>query len=318
MSTVLEVKNLLKNFGSFRAVDGISFSVPKGKVVGLLGPNGAGKTTTIHMLLGITTHSGGTIQCFGKPFPKEREHILGRINFASAFNHLQGRISVWENLLVFAGLYGVDKPRKKIMELADIFEFRPLLKERFWNLSAGEKTRVILAKALLNDPELILMDEPTASLDPDIADKTLSLIERLRVQKKMSILFTSHRMDEVTRICDSVIFLDHGKIVAEDTPLGLTKRITTATLSLTFDGKKASVDEFLTARDLSFSFSGPSIVRITAEEHRIPELIFSISKTGVWITDMDIKKPTLEDVFLQIARSGNPSLSPEPSQRARN
>lgn len=302
MSAVLEVKNLVKTFGSFRAVDGISFSVPKGKVVGLLGPNGAGKTTTIHILLGITTKSGGTIRYFNKPFPKEREGILQRINFASAFNTLQGRISVWENLLVFAGLYGVDNPKKKSIELADIFEFRPLLHERFWNLSAGEKTRVILAKALINDPELILMDEPTASLDPDIADKTLSLIERLRVERKISILFTSHRMDEVTRICDTVIFLDHGKIVAEDTPLGLTKRITTATLTLTFDGKKQAVEEFLASRELSFTFPSTNVVRITTEEHRIPELIFSISKTGVWITDMDIKKPTLEDVFLQIAR----------------
>src|SRR3989338_3935178 len=196
-SPVLKVEHLIKKYGSFRAVDGISFSVPKGKVVGLLGPNGAGKTTTIHMLLGVTTKSGGTIQYFNKPFPKEREGILQRINFASAFNTLQGRISVWENLLVFAGLYGIDNPRKKIMELVDIFEFQPLLHERFWNLSAGEKTRVILAKALLNDPELILMDEPTASLDPDIADKTPTQHEPPREQKKVSIPFKSHRMEGV-------------------------------------------------------------------------------------------------------------------------
>lgn len=304
-SAVLQVSGLTKNFGAFCAVDQISFSVPKGKVVGLLGPNGAGKTTTIHMLLGVTLHTAGTIEYFGKNFLTHREAILQRINFASAYNTLQGRISVWENLLVFAGLYSIPGPKRKIMELVDYFEVRPLLDERFWNLSAGEKTRVNLIKSLLNDPELILMDEPTASLDPDIADKTLSLIEGLRRTKNLSILYTSHNMDEVTRVCDWVIFLDHGRIVAEDTPLGLTKRITTATLKLTFDGKKAAVQKFLAARGLSFTFSTPSTVSITTEEHRIPELIFSISKTGVWITDMDIKKPTLEDVFLHIARGNS-------------
>jgi len=299
---VLEVKRLVKDFGKFRAVDGISFSVPRGNVVGLLGPNGAGKTTTIHMLLGVTLHTAGTIEYFGKDFTHHREASLQRINFASAFNTLQGRISVWENLRVFAELYGVREPKKKILDLVEYFEITPLLGERFWNLSAGEKTRVNLIKSLLNDPELILMDEPTASLDPDIADKTLSLIEDLRRKRNLSILYTSHNMDEVTRICDWVIFLDHGKIVAEDTPLGLTKRITTAKLQLTFDGDMRVVQKFLDGGRQAFTTPSPSVVVIDTEEEKIPQLIFRMSTLGPTMTDIDIKKPTLEDVFLNIAR----------------
>ncbi|OGH38504.1 MAG: hypothetical protein A2905_02055 [Candidatus Levybacteria bacterium RIFCSPLOWO2_01_FULL_36_10] len=301
--TILEVEKLVKNYGHFRAVDGISFVVPKGKIIGLLGPNGAGKTTTIQILVGITTATGGAIKYFGKDFFKNREHCLQRINFTSSFNELQGRISVWENLLVFSGLYSLKNHEKKIKELIEYFEITDLLNQRFWDLSAGQKTRVNLIKSLINDPELILMDEPTASLDPDIADKTLSLIEKLRKSKGISILYTSHDMEEVTRICDEVIFLDHGKIVAQDTPVELTKRIPMAKLSLTFDQvNKHFVEEFLKENGLKYGLENNYSVTIDTEEKLIPKIIFGISKKGVWITDIEVKKPTLEDVFLQIAR----------------
>ena len=158
MENILEVKNLTKKYSSFVAVDGISFSVPKGKIVGLLGPNGAGKTTTIHMLLGVTLADGGKISYFGKDFYQYKAESLQRINYASAYNTLQGRISVWENLLVFAKLYGVQNPEKKISKLVDYFQVNDLLQKRFWDLSSGQKTRVILIKSLINEPELILMD----------------------------------------------------------------------------------------------------------------------------------------------------------------
>lgn len=301
-TTILEVNNLIKRFNGVTAVDDISFRVENGQAVGLLGPNGAGKTTTIHILLDITTATSGTISYFGKAFPAHRQWCLQRINFASAYNTLQDRISVWENLLVFAGLYGVAKPKPKIMELVEYFEIGDCLNVRFRNLSTGQKTRVILVKALLNDPTLILMDEPTASLDPDIADKTLTLIENLKKTRALTLLFTSHNMDEVTRICDRVIFLDHGKIVAEDSPLGLTKRITTAHLKLTFDADTALVERYLTARRQTYRLVSSTVVGITTTEALVPELIFGLSKSGVWITDIEVKKPTLEDVFLQIAR----------------
>src|SRR3990167_3563488 len=245
MENILEVKNLTKKYSSFVAVDGISFSVPKGKIVGLLGPNGAGKTTTIHMLLGVTLADGGKISYFGKDFYQYKAESLQRINYASAYNTLQGRISVWENLLVFAYLYSVKNPEEKIRKLVDCFEVREFLDKRFWDLSSGQKTRVNLIKSLINDPEIILMDEPTASLDPDIADKTLSLIEDFKKNRGLSILFTSHKMDEVTRICDEVIFLDRGKVVAQDTPLGLTKRIGAVQLKLSFDGDKKLLENYL-------------------------------------------------------------------------
>src|SRR5258706_9297538 len=159
---ILEVKNLYKKYGSYVAVDGISFSVPKGKVIGFLGPNGAGKTTTIQMLLGITLVNGGSIKYFDKDFFTHRQYCLKRINFTSAFNTLQGKISVWENLLVFAELYEVANAKKKIEELAGYFEITNLLKDVYQNLSSGQKTRVNFVKSLLNDPELLLMDEPTA------------------------------------------------------------------------------------------------------------------------------------------------------------
>jgi ABC-2 type transport system ATP-binding protein len=300
--TVLEVKNLKKNFGAFRAINDISFKISRGQVLGLLGPNGAGKTTTIHTLLGITLHNGGMISYFGKDFTKYREECLGRINFASAFNMMLGALTVFENLLVYAGLYGVKNPQNKIREFADYFEVGNLLSKRFWDISSGQKTRVNFVKALLNDPEILLLDEPTASLDPDIADKTLTLIERLKASRNLSILYTSHNMDEVTRLCDEVIFLDHGKIVAQDTPLGLTRRIKTATLLICFSGDRGKIERFLRMQGKIFSFKSSFTVEIKTPEQDIPSLIFSMSKLGVEITDIEIKKPTLEDVFLQIAR----------------
>lgn len=299
---ILEVKNLVKRYGKFVAVDHISFSIPKGKVIGFLGPNGAGKTTTIQILSSITLPNGGEITYFGKDFFKEKEYCLQRINFSSAFNTMIGRITAFENLMVFALLYQVKDPKKKIQQLAEYFEMTDLLAESYQNLSAGQKTRVNIIKSLLNDPELLLMDEPTASLDPDIADKTLTLIEKLRKEKDLSILYTSHDMEEVTRICDEVIILDHGKIVAQDTPLELTKRVKTATLKVTFDTGKEIAKKFLQDEVEKFIFLNDHVVTVDTEETHIPKLIFGLSNAGLWLTDIEIKKPTLEDVFLQIAR----------------
>lgn len=302
MVPVLEVKQLVKRYRTLRAVDGISFTVPRGQVIGLLGPNGAGKTTTIHILLGIVQANGGAIHYFGQDFFQQRQACLQRINFASSFNTLQGRITVLENLSVFAGLYSMRNPRQKILELVDYFQMNDCLHKRFWDLSAGQKTRIVLVKALLNDPEILLMDEPTASLDPDIADKLLNLIEQLKHDRALSILYTSHDMAEVTRICDEVIFLDHGKIVAQDTPLGLTKRITHSQLQLAFDGERAAIQRVLDQAGLHYDFPQSFSVTIDMPDNDIPKMIFQLSQSGIWITDIAVKKPTLEDVFLQIAR----------------
>jgi len=299
---ILEVKGLTKRFGEFVAVDNISFSVKEGEVVGFLGPNGAGKTTTIQMLLSITTPTSGTIYYFDKDFFKDPQYCLSRINFTSAFNTLQGRVTVWENLVVFAHLYHVENPLPKIKKLVDRFEMNDLIHKRYWDLSTGQRTRANFIKALLNDPKIILMDEPTASLDPDIADKTLTFIEELRHEHKITILYTSHNMAEVTRVCDRVIFLDKGKIVAQDTPLGLTKRIQVAQLRLTFNENKGVVETYMKEEKLTYRFDGEHVVYITTEEAALPKIIFGLSKLGIWMTDIEVKKPTLEHVFLQIAR----------------
>lgn len=303
MSYVLEVINLTKKYGTFTAVDNVSFSLEKGKILGFLGPNGAGKTTTIQMLLGISSITSGKITYFGKDFFKNRQQVLQRINFASAYNTLQGRITVRENLLVFGRLYNVKNVDKKISDLSGYFEIEEILNQRFWDLSAGQKTRVNIVKALLNDPELLLLDEPTASLDPDIADKVLSFIEKLREDQKLSIVYTSHNMEEVTRICDEVIIINHGKIVAHDTPLQLTKRIDAAQLKLTFEGDKKRVEKYLTEKDQKFTFPNKYTVLIDTKETLLPKLIFGLSNEEIYITDIDVKKPTLEDVFLDIARN---------------
>lgn len=300
---VLEVKNLVKDYGKFRAVDHISFTVPKGKVIGLLGPNGAGKTTTIQILLGITLPSSGHIEYFGRDFFKYREECLQRLNFASAFNTLLGRITVWENLIVYAGLYNVANKKKKILDLCERLEATDLLHKRYWDLSAGQRTRINLIKSLINDPDLVLFDEPTASLDPDIADKVMEFIEEMKKGEKIAVLYTSHDMDEVTRICDEVIFLSEGKIVAHDTPLGLTKRIPFSHLQLTFDAPKEDVARYLAKAKVEHGFITKNIVRIKLKEEKIPQVIFDLGKEKVWITDIEVDKPSLEDVFLQIARS---------------
>ncbi|HEV7665099.1 MAG TPA: ABC transporter ATP-binding protein/permease [Chloroflexota bacterium] len=307
----LEVHNLTKLYGQFRAVDGVSFSVPRGKIIGLLGPNGAGKTTTIQMLVGITLPDGGAIRYFGDDLQSHRQACLQRINFSSSYNNLQGRITVWENLVVFARLYRVDQPEAKIHELGKYFGIDSLMNQRFLTLSAGQRTRVNLVKALLNDPEVILMDEPTASLDPDIADRMLSLIESLRASRDLAIVYTSHQMDEVTRICDEVIFLDHGRIVAQDTPAGLTSRIANTELCVAFSAiSPAILEAALRPTYPDLTLPAPNTVRIRTAAANVPAAIFAIQQLGATITDIDIQKPTLEDVFLQIARGDSPASPP--------
>lgn len=306
ITPVLEVKNLTKKYGppvgGFIAVDNISFSINKGEIVGLLGPNGAGKTTTIQMLLGLTTPSFGEIQYFGKNFKNNREYCLSKINFSSAYANIQDRMTIRQNLRIYAGLYGLSNFEKRIEELLKLFDMAPFIDQLYWKLSSGQKTRVNFVKSLINSPKLILMDEPTASLDPEIMNKVIELVRELQQKEKVSILYTSHNMEEVARVCDRVIFLDHGKIVAMDTPLGLTKLVGEGRLILTFDGEKDPVDSYLKERGYKYSYLRNHVVVIHLAEEIIPEVLFGLSKRKVWITDIDIEKPDLEDVFLTIAR----------------
>jgi len=222
--TVVEVKELTKRYEKTVAVDGISFEIYQGEILGLLGPNGAGKTTTIQMLLGLLTPTSGEIKILGMDLNKHRETILNQVNFSSAYVALPFSLTVIENLMVFARLYGIKNPRAKIETLLKTFEMEPMRTKVTGKLSSGQVTRLCLAKSLLNDPKILFLDEPTVSLDPDIADKTRSLLKDLRTRTGLTILYTSHNMQEMEEICDRILFLNKGRLIAAGTPKEILKR----------------------------------------------------------------------------------------------
>ncbi len=218
---VLEVKNLVKIYKDLEAVRDISFAVEEGEIVGLLGPNGAGKTTTINMILGLLTPTSGSIKAFGKDFGKNREEILGKANFAAVYAQLPGNLSVWQNLFIFALLYGVPSPSAKVQQLLEEFDLQQFSHSRSGFLSSGEQSRLNLAKALLNNPKLLLLDEPTASIDPSNAQILRQKIKQYAKQFKAGILWTSHNMNEIDEVCDRVLFISHGKILLGGNPRDL-------------------------------------------------------------------------------------------------
>jgi ABC-2 type transport system ATP-binding protein len=222
---LLEVEHLSKRYGEVSAVDDVSFGVAQGEIVGLLGPNGAGKTTTIHMLLGLITPSAGEVRVFGRRFDDYREHILQQINFTSPYVSLPLRLTVMENLRVFAGLYDVEQPQKRIEELLRLFGIDKLRHQPIATLSSGENTRVGLCKAMLNRPRLLLLDEPTAYLDPEIALQVKQVLLAAQAEFGTTILCTSHNMLEVERMCSRIVFMHHGRVIAEGSPIEITRAI---------------------------------------------------------------------------------------------
>ena len=300
MPNVIEVKNLKKSYGTFEALKGISFELGQGEILGFLGPNGAGKTTTIQMLLQIITPNSGAIKIFGLEAFKNREEVLQRMNFTSAYVHLFGSLTVWQNLKVFAMLYGL-KGYERIHKLLKEFEAQDLKDKKAVTLSSGQLTRVMVIKALLNDPELLLLDEPTSSLDPDIAAKMRELLLYIRQDRGLSMLYTSHNMAEIEEMCDRVIFLSHGQIVANDTPDKLTKLIPDHQLMVTFEHQPEGLESFIKEKQLEAEITD-NCVHITATNEAIPGILGSIYQRGFRIRDISIEEPNLEDVFLKIAR----------------
>ena len=193
--------------------------------MGLLGPNGAGKTTTIRMMLNLITPTSGTIRIFGKDFAGNTEDLLQKINFSSSYTSMDWRLSAWENLMVFAKLYHVTNPKDKIEQLMKRFEIWEMRNQRVTSLSSGEATRVNLCKSLINDPIVLFLDEPTASLDPYIADKTRKILKEVQKERSLTILYTSHNMTEIERMCDYILFLYKGKIIARGNPTQMTQDI---------------------------------------------------------------------------------------------
>ena len=233
-SSALAVRDLTKRYGETLAVDGITFEVAAGTTAGLLGGNGAGKTTTISMILGLLLPTAGQVQVLGEDMLRHRHRALPRMNFSSPYVDLPHRLTVRENLTVYGRLYGVRQLGRRIAELAEALDVASLLTRETGKLSAGQKTRVALAKALLNRPELLLLDEPTASLDPDTADWIRTYLERYRQETGATILLASHNMPEVERLCSQVLMMRRGRIVDRGTPQELLARYGRASLEDVF------------------------------------------------------------------------------------
>ena len=230
----IRADRLTKVYKTSTAVDGISFALPRGGITGLLGGNGAGKTTTIAMLMGLVTPTSGTARVLGHDMPRERYKVLHRMNFESPYVEMPMRLTIRQNLKVFGMLYGVANLSDRITEIAAQLELTDLLDRPTGKLSAGQKTRVSLAKALINAPDLLLLDEPTASLDPDTADWIRTHLERYRDARGATMLIASHNMAEVERLCERVIFMKQGRIEDDDTPQRLLQRYGRDTLEEVF------------------------------------------------------------------------------------
>ena len=226
----LRASGLHKVYGSVTALDGVSFTVNRGEIVGLLGPNGAGKTTTINMVLGVLAATTGSVEIDGIDISKQRARALAKTNFAAVYAALPGNLTVIENLRFFGLLYGVDSLRIRVEELLRQFDLAHLRQTKCGLLSSGEQTRAALAKALINRPQLLLLDEPTASLDPSAAQLIRAKIKKLATEDRCGILWTSHNMNEVEAVCDRVLFLSRGKVLLEGDPQTLPQEHGSATL----------------------------------------------------------------------------------------
>jgi ABC-2 type transport system ATP-binding protein len=233
-AAAIDVAHLVKLYKSTRAVDDISFSIARGSITGLLGGNGAGKTTTIAMIMGLVLPTSGRIEVLGHPMPNESAAVLGRMNFESPYVDMPSRLTVRQNLKIFGRLYSVTDLPSRIEKLAADLDLGEFLDRPSGKLSAGQKTRVALAKALINRPELLLLDEPTASLDPDTADWIRQHLETYRKENGATILLASHNMLEVERLCDRVIIMKRGRIEDDDSPQQIMARYNRATMEDVF------------------------------------------------------------------------------------
>ncbi|MBS0616340.1 MAG: ABC transporter ATP-binding protein [Verrucomicrobia bacterium] len=305
MPILLSVRNLRKVYPGkppFVAVDGISFELSAGEILGLLGANGAGKTTTIQMLLSTLTYSEGEIQFFGKELRKHRSEVLQHVSFASAYVSLPWKLTVAQNLEVFGRIYGLSK--------AEIFARANPLLERFGimqkrnamvtQLSAGQTTRLMIIKAYLTRPRIVLLDEPTASLDPDVAQDVCQFILEQRDKEGTAVLFTSHKMDEVAELCDRVLFMQKGKIIADDLPEKLAYSVSKCSIELLVgDGMKRSI---AVVEKLKLPYKVEHrMIQIELDETQIAKVLSEFALAGVSYTNIKVIQPTLEDYFLKMA-----------------
>lgn len=312
--TVLSVEHLSKLFAvkskdvqsrTFVALDDLSFQLYQGEVLGILGPNGAGKTTLIQILLSALTPTRGIINYFGLDFFKHRSTILEKVSFASSYVRLPSQLTVRENLTIYAQMYGISAQERshRIEKYLKFFDMWNIVDKETGLLSAGQMTRVMLTKAFISHPAIVLLDEPTASLDPDIAQDVRTFIKDQQREQGTSVLITSHNMDEVTEICNRVIVMKKGTIIANDTPKNLALSVSKACVHFMPEHTTTFKDAL---KSLGISFTDDRAeVSVEIDEHEIAHLLSNLARLEVNYLQISIDKPTLEDYFLSIARGNH-------------
>jgi ABC-2 type transport system ATP-binding protein len=302
---LVKAERLTKLFDQHKAVDGIDFEIHPGEVVGFLGPNGAGKTTTIRMMLNLLTPTSGTLTLFGMTYARNRADILRLMNASSGTLTLPGKLSVVENLKVFADLYGIRHAKKRIDELLNKFDLKELQNRSLYSLSTGQQVRVSLAKAFINSPHLLLLDEPTSSLDPDVADRVRSFLMQVVKDEETTVFLTSHNMMEVGKICSRILFLNQGKIQVEGSPRELARRIKRWKIFLKTKKPLQQLPHARFSSDLQIIINSHE-VSAEMDQDQVGPFLTKLAQDGVELESVSIHEPTLEDFFVQSARVGTP------------
>jgi ABC-2 type transport system ATP-binding protein len=320
LAAVLKVTELTKVYRGRKpvtAVDHLTFELGRGEILGLLGPNGAGKTTTIQMLLSTLKPTTGQIEYFGKSLAQDRESILALVGYASAYSKLPSHLAIEENLDVFGRLYGMPGHARKerTKELLTQFGVWDLRRRTMAGLSAGQTTRVMLAKAFLARPRIALLDEPTASLDPDIAHEVRDFVRAQRDEAGVSILYTSHNMDEVAEVCDRVLFLNGGKIAAVGTPEELAASAASTRMRFTVEHGFDELIHSAEAWSLAVTVERRT-VEVEIDEHHIAAFLQELARKAVRYTRISLFKPTLEDYFIMLVKQRNGNAGGEEDHAA--
>lgn len=290
--------------GSLAAVNDVSFSIKKGEIFGLLGVNGAGKSTTINILSGLTLPDSGTIHILGKDFFQYEEEIRGKFNLATAYYSLSQHLTVYQNLHIYAQLYEVKNYQEKIRGLAEQFLMLQHLNTKVRSLSSGEKSRLNLIKALLNDPQLLFLDECTVGLDPEMAEIARNYLLKYNRETGCTILFTSHYMQEVERLCDRIAFMEQGKIIKIGKAKDLLKELNQQTVRLHFPGQVQKAKKILARRNIPATTERGGILAFCIENKKkvLYPILEAFIKAELPFDDLTLEKPTLEDYFISKAR----------------
>ena len=304
MSVVLEVTDLRKSFGDTEVIKGINFSLNEGEILGILGPNGAGKTTTLQMLLGILTPTSGSVHVFGKDIATYKSEVLEHVNFSTTYTDLPWRLTVQENLIWSSYLYDIKDRKKRLAKIKELFRLEPLWKKQMSALSAGQRTRVNLARSMVNFPKLLLLDEPTASLDPEVATYMREFFAGQRRDFKTTIILTSHNMAEVEELCDRVLILKDGEIVGNDTPAKLAKKLEYCHLNLRIIKNATKLTTLVDHMKGSMS-ENDGVYTITFKEQQLPKFLNTLSEQKIAYSEISIDKPDLEDYFMSVAKGAS-------------